>query len=50
MGNWIKKILTQENEPEKPKPVTKPVRKIGINKNYDPSVWQKNRFKQVESS
>ncbi len=46
MSKWLRQIFLQDVAEEKPKPITKPQRKIGINKNYDPDVWRKNRFKQ----
>lgn len=47
MSKWLRKLFLEDIAEEKPKPITKPQKKIGINKNYDPSIWQKNRFKQV---
>ncbi|WP_258541907.1 hypothetical protein [Parvicella tangerina] len=49
MSKWLRHLFLQDIAEEKSKPVTKPHRKIGINKNYDPSVWKKNKFKQVKS-
>lgn len=48
MRRWLRRIFSEDVNPKKNKPIKKPQRKIGINKNYDPDVWQKNRFKQIE--
>lgn len=49
MSKWLRKLFLEDIAEEKPKPIKVSQRRIGINKNYDPSVWKKNKFKQVKS-
>lgn len=44
--NWLRKIFQEEKQRERPQPNVRPHRKIGINKAYDPLIWQKNRFRE----
>lgn len=48
MMNWLKRIFQVEVSEDRSEHIARSNRRIGINKNYDPLIWQKNRFKEKD--